>query len=428
MSSDPTGSTPSSEPAVSVQEFRTALRRWLQDTLEPDDPVARGVRRFRALTPADLTAERGLQARLHAAGYAGLTVPTEYGGRGLTAAHQRVFDEETSSYRLPDFGVASMTTALCLRTMLAHSAPDMLRRHVPRILRGEELWAQFFSETEAGSDLAGVRTRATRRDDGWVLDGGKVWSSGAQYCDFGMCLTRTNWKVAKHRGLTWFAVPLDAPGVRIEPIHQIGGEAEFCQEFFDGVVIDDGERIGEVDDGWTVARTVLVLERGFAEEGATVPSLAGEHTDLVALVRASGRAQDPVVRQELATVLTHDYAVAHLEQWIAEYMAGSGGLDAGVAAYAALAAGTFTPERAKAVMRIVGRDAVLWPAGDTERGAPALEYLNSRRKAIAGGTNEVQRNGIGEQVLGLPREPSFDSRMPFDEVLRAARNWSGRVG
>lgn len=412
---------------LGLDDFRAGLRTWFAAHLDADDPVARGARRFRSMTPADLAAERALQARLHAAGYAGLTVPVEYGGRGLGVEHQRVFDQESAAYRLPDFGVTGMTTSLCLRTLLAHATPEMLHRHVPRILSGDELWAQFFSETEAGSDLAGIRTRATRHDDGWVLDGGKVWSSGAQYCDYGMCLTRTDWKVSKHRGLTWFAVPLDAPGVRVEPIHQISGESEFCQEFFDGVLVPDSERIGDVDAGWTVAQTVLVLERGFAEEGATAPSLVGESTDLVALVRRRGLQGDPVVRQELATALTYDFAVSHLEQWTAEYMESSGGLDAGVAAYAALAAGSFTPERAKIAMRLAGTGGILWPAGDNGDGAVAMEYLNSRRKSIAGGTNEVQRNGIGERVLGLPREPSFDSRLPFDEVLRAARNWSGRV-
>ncbi|WP_375501602.1 acyl-CoA dehydrogenase family protein [uncultured Jatrophihabitans sp.] len=411
-----------------LERFRRDARSWLAANLQLDVPGGRGARRFRHLTPEDVTAERALQRRLFDAGYAGIATPTEYGGQGLSQAHQRAFDQEAAAYRLPDFGVVSGTTELCLRTMLAHGGPDLLVGHVPRILAGDEVWAQFFSETEAGSDLAGVRTRAEWRDGRWVINGGKVWSSGAYFCDYGMALTRTNWTVPKHRGLTWFAIPLTAPGVSVLPINQINGDTEFCQEFFDDVTIEDSERIGAVDDGWTVAQTVLVLERGFAEEGATSSAnLAGEVSDLIRLARKSGNSDDPVVRQQVAAAMISDFAVATVEERVQEHMAVNGSADAGVAAYAALAAGVAAPERAKIAIRIAGLHALMWSTDDPGGAVIAEEYLNSRRKAIAGGTNEIQRNAIGERVLGLPREPSFDSRKPFGEVIRDAKNWNGRV-
>lgn len=422
-----TGIRGGAEP-LDVAEYRSAARAWLAANLMPDAVGSRGARRFRHLTAQDVSAERALQRRVFDAGFAGIAIAQKYGGQGLTAAHQRAFDEESAHYRMPDFGVVSGTTELCLRTLLIHAEPEMLVRHVPKILAGGELWAQFFSETEAGSDLAGVRTRAEFQDGAWSINGGKVWSSGAYFCDYGMTLTRTDWAASKHRGLTWLAIALNASGVTVLPISQINGDFEFCQEFFDEVRVPDTERIGAVDDGWTVAQTVLALERGFAEDGATnASSMSGELLDLIQLAIRRGRAKDPVVRQCIGAAMVADFAVEQIEARVHEHVTAAAAADAGVAAYAALAAGAALPERAKAAMHIAGDEGLFWPAGDDGATTVAIDYLNSRRKAIAGGTNEIQRNAIGERVLGLPREPSFDSRKPFGDVLRDAKNWSGRV-
>ncbi len=210
-----------------------------------------------------IDAERPKQRALFDAGYAGITWPVEYGGQGLTPAHERAFLEEAAGHELPDFGyAAAMTFRICGPVMLAHASEEFKQRHLPRMLKGEELWVQFFSEPAAGSDLAGIRTRATRDGDTWILNGAKVWSSFAHLADWGLCLTRTNWSVPKHRGLTWFGVPTDADGVTLRTIRLINGGADFCEEFFDDVAIPDVDRVGDVDEGWTVARTMLVYERG----------------------------------------------------------------------------------------------------------------------------------------------------------------------
>jgi alkylation response protein AidB-like acyl-CoA dehydrogenase len=422
-----------SDEQLDVETFRLQARTWLDEHLERRDPWSTG-RRLRGVdhkTVEGITAQRAVQRRVFEGGYAGISFPSEYGGRGLTEAHERVFNEEAAAYEMADFGVAGGTTfGVCIRTMLAHASPEFLRLHIPRILAGDELWVQFFSEPEAGSDLAGIRTRATRDGDRWILNGSKIWSSGAYYSDYGMCLARTDWNVPKHRGLTWFAVPTTAPGVTVQPIKEINGDAEFCQEFFDDVELTDDDVIGDVDHGWSVAQTMLVFERGGGGTTAVPEPRDARQlpSDLVALARQVGREKDPVVRQLIARAHINDYARDRLSGRIAARMRASNSMDAGIAAYGKLALGVLDPIRARIGMEIGRGAALLWEPGAIEGMTPAVNYLNGRVMSIAGGTNEVQRNGIGERALGLPREPSFDADRPFNEVVRNARNWSGKVG
>ncbi|SQD96683.1 Acyl-CoA dehydrogenase domain protein [Parafrankia sp. Ea1.12] len=414
-----------------LDEYRARARSWIEANLErlPAPAPRRG-----GTGPAAIAAGRALQRRLHEAGYAGITWPREYGGQGLGPQYERAFQQEARGYRLPELGIAGGTTfGVCAMTMLAHASADFLRRHIPRILSGEELFVQFFSEPEAGSDLAGVRTRAVRAGEGWVLNGSKIWSSGAYYADWGMCLARTDWDVPKHRGLTWFAVPVTAPGVTVERIRQITGDAEFCQEFFDDVVLGDGDVIGQVNDGWTVAQTMLMFERGggLSHGTRTTRASTGVAPDLVELARAAGRLADPLTRDLIVRAHVDDVARRALLARLGARMRTDPAQALHLASYAKLVSGVYDPIRADTAMRIGGADAVNWDAvnGDGEPGESlgrkaAVGFLNSRFMSIAGGTNEMQRNSIGERVLGLPREPSFDSGKPFREVLRDARGWS----
>ena len=183
------------------------------------------------VTPEEIAASRVLQRKLFDAGYAGISYPKEYGGRGLTAAHERAFREEAVGYvharlrRRRCGHVRRRSAVRCWRT----PPRSFCGRHVPKILSGDEIWCQFYSEPEAGSDLAGIRTQRGRDGDRWILNGSKIWSTGAYYADWAMCLARTDWDVPKHRGLTWFAVPTDAAGVTIRPIRQINGDAELLR-------------------------------------------------------------------------------------------------------------------------------------------------------------------------------------------------------
>ena len=413
---------------IDVDTFRQQAREWIRANLErrPDD-AEREARRDR--TEASIAAARSLQHKLFEAGFAGITYPAEYGGRGLTAAHERAFREEAAEYVTPDLGVAGgVTFGPIGRSLLAHATAEFLQRHIPKILSGDEIWCQFYSEPEAGSDLAGIRTRATRDGDHWILNGSKIWSSGAYYADWAMCLARTDWDAPKHRGLTWFAVPTDAPGVTVRQIRQITGNAEFCEEFLDDVVVTDADLIGEVNRGWTVTQTMLVYERGAGESNTAVLEPRALAPDLVELARKAGRLQDPLARQAIARAHINDYAQFHLGRNIAARLRAQREPDHAVAAYSKLAAGTYMPVRARLALEIGGSATVAFPSGDESARLPTIDYLGCRQISIAAGTNEMQRNGIGERVLGLPREPSFDSSKPFNEVLRQSREWSGKVG
>jgi alkylation response protein AidB-like acyl-CoA dehydrogenase len=412
---------------IDVDQFRQEAREWIRANLEARPPHTRETGGDR--TPEQMVEARALQRKLFEGGFAGISFPVEYGGRGLTAAHERAFRQEAVGYVTPNLGAAGgVTFGPIARSLLAHATPEFLARHIPKMLSGEELWCQFYSEPEAGSDLAGVRTRATRDGEHWVLNGSKIWSSGAHHADWAMCLARTDWDVPKHRGLTWFAVPTDAKGVTVRQITQINGTAEFCEEFLDDVIVTDADLIGEVNHGWTVTQTMLVYERGAGEDNAAPREPRTLARDLVALAEKVGRTEDPIARQAIARAHINDFAQYHLGKRIAARLQASKTPDAAVAAYSKLAAGVYTPVRARLALEIGGSEALTWAPGEEGGEQAAIDYLNGRQIAIAAGTNEMQRNGIGERVLGLPREPSFDTTKTFNEVLRSSRGWSGKVG
>jgi alkylation response protein AidB-like acyl-CoA dehydrogenase len=418
---------------TALDDYRAQAREWLEANLERRASGDGGARQ-----PWDagndsveyFTRQRALQRRLHEAGYAGITWPEEYGGQGLDAEYERAFNREARRYVLPDLGVAGgATLGVCAPTMLAHASPAFLARHIPGILAGDEIVAQFFSDPDAGSDLAGVRTQAVRDGDRWILNGSKIWSSGAYYADYGMCLARTNWDVPKHRGLTWFLVPTNAAGVTVERIRQINGNSEFCQEFFSDVELTDDDVIGEVNDGWTVTQTMLLYERGAGAsrgEGGRAGT-GGIRRDVMELVAAVDGADDPRVRDLAARIHVDDLARAALNRRLVTLMAADAKRAMNLASYSKLMSGVYDPIRAELMMQIGGRDAVAWPEPSTPCAAAALALLNGRFLAIAGGTAQMQRNAIGERILGLPREPSFDSTKPFRDVVRDAATWSGRV-
>ena len=225
-------------------------RVWVHANLaprEPNSPIA--------MTYGEA---RALQSRIFDAGFAGVAVPAIYGGCGLTLEHQKVWAEEVKGYQVPaplfvSIGILGMT-------LLDHGSDDLKSEHLPKILRGDEVWIQLLSEPSGGSDMGAVMTRATRDGDSWVLNGGKIWTTHADKADYGMCLARTDWDQTKYRGLSMFAVPFSAPGVTVEPIVGQEGGAHFCQEFFDDVALPAGNLVGDENHGWRVAHTLLEHE------------------------------------------------------------------------------------------------------------------------------------------------------------------------
>jgi alkylation response protein AidB-like acyl-CoA dehydrogenase len=370
---------------------------------------------------------------MHQAGYVGITLPAEYGGQSLSKGHQQAWSEESAGYALPAPGgvAGGVTLSVILPTLLAHASEQQKREWIPRMLSSDEIWVQLLSEPGAGSDLAGIHTKAVRDGENWVLTGSKIWSSGAMSADYGICLARTDWDVPKHRGLTWFKVPLHDDRVTVRPVREINGGAEFCEEFLDGVTVDDSMVIGEVNGGWPIAATMLAFERrnvsGQRESAGTASSQRQRRLapDLVELAVARGAAADPVVRQLIARAHINDYVQAELAARVmAAMMAGTA--DPAGASLIKLGLGVIAPLRAAAAMEIGGRRGIAWADGEPGDAA-AVNFLNGRIMSIAGGSNQIQRNIIGERILGLPREPSADSDKPFREVLRDASRWGTKA-
>jgi len=420
----------SASPAtVDLDAYRAGAREWIAANLPRREPGAE-LRGTHDITPDELERDRALQRAQYGAGYVGITVPVEYGGQGLTNKHQRIFNEESAGYAVPaPGGVAShVTFGVVIPTLLRFASEEQKRAWIPKMLRGDEIWVQLLSEPGAGSDLAGILTRATRDGDRWVLDGTKVWSSGARCCNFGICLARTDWDVPKHKGLTMFKVPLLDARVTVRPIREINGSTEFCEEFLDDVVVGDDMVVGELNGGWAVANALLGFERSAGAGSERAGSGGGRRLapDLVALAEARGLEREHATRQLIARAHVNDWVESELIKRVGEAMM-AGRADPTIASLIKLDMGIIQPLRAAAAMELAGRNALAWETdGDDGHGA-ALNFLNGRIWSIAGGSNQIQRNIIGERILGLPREPTADADKPFREVLADAKQWGTKT-
>lgn len=401
-----------------VEDFCARAERWLAANMPP---LGDG---WNDRSDERRDRERDLQRRLWDGGFAGICFPREYGGLGLTPEHQRAFTRSSAQYDMP-FSLNVPTLGILAATLVEFGTHEQKLRHLPAILRGEELWVQFLSEPSGGSDLAGCLTRADRDGDVFVLNGSKIWSSAAYASDYAMCLARTNWDVPKHRGLTMFIMGIHQPGVTVEQIRQVDGSLEFCQEFFDDVEIPVEDVVGEIDDGWTVASRLLVHERMAVGGGSPYTSGAsvmhdssGADMRFVDLVRGSGRTGDPHVRQLVAE--------AHIRQLVAGQLVGriTQGIATGVMPPPAgsimkLFGATNVMRRSEIGLELAGESVVAWAPGEPPPGARAgLDSLSRQGISLGGGSNEIQRNIIAERLLGMPREHAADREVPYREVRR----------
>jgi alkylation response protein AidB-like acyl-CoA dehydrogenase len=398
-----------------LEAFRLRARGWLAENLPL---LPEGVNN-RQQSLADDTGgrDRRLQRQLFDGGFAGLCFPSEYGGQGLSRAHQRAFTQESLRYQMPTlFNVP--TLSILAPTLLDFGTEEQKKRHIPAILRGDELWVQFLSEPSGGSDLAGSVTQATRDGDVFIMSGSKIWSSGAHRSDYAMCLARTDVHVPKHQGLTMF--------IEVQPIAMVNGLAEFCQEFFDDVAIPAENVIGAVNDGWTVASRLLYHERDAVGGGSPyVSGVAmanagggGQRSGLVELARATGQADDPVVRQLVAEAWVNDRVQAQLTERMTLGIR-AGALPAPAGSLARLFAATNGERRHDIGLEIAGTGAGAWVDGDPAGTWGAL-FLMRQADSLGGGSTEMQRNIISERVLGMPREYAADRDRPFDEVRHNA--------
>lgn len=408
-----------SETMEPVEDFRARARAWLAESMPP---LGDG---WNDRSDERRERERELQALLWQGGFAGICFPAEYGGLGLSLEHQRAFTEESAPYDMP-FSLNVPTLGILAATLVEFGTHEQKLRHLPAILRGEELWVQFLSEPSGGSDLAGCLTRADRDGDVFVMNGSKIWSSAAYASDYAMCLARTNWDVPKHRGLTMFIMKIHQPGVTVEQIRQVDGTLEFCQEFFDDVTIPASDVVGEVDDGWNVASRLLIHERLAVGGGSPYTSGAsighdsgGADSTMVDAAREAGTDHDPHVRRLVAEAHVRQMVAGQLVKRVTQGMA-SGAMAPPAGSLIKLFGATNVMRRTEIGLEIAGAGVVAWPPGSEGAGAQLGQASLSRQGvSLGGGSNEIQRNIISERLLGMPREAAADREIPYRDVRRS---------
>lgn len=398
------------EDSAAAAEFRARARAFLDARLEPK----RGDLGRSDVGANDLEALREAvdwQATLFDAGFACLTWPTEYGGQAATPELQVVWNQEEERYRHPAKLFAIQHGNLG-PTLQLWGSEDQKDTYLRRMARGDDLWCQLFSEPAAGSDLAGLRTKAVRDGDDWIVDGQKIWTSNAFHARLGMLVARTDPTVPKHAGLTYFLIDMKSPGVSVRPIQTMGGSSHFCEVFFDGLRVPDRNRIGGVGDGWRVSVTTLMNERTLAG-GYPITSLEELMTLAASLPGArSGTAlDDRAVRERIAEFQVKakglDFTLNRALSAISQ------GREPGPEnSIIKLVAARLNQEICAFGMEIQGAAGIL----ATEPSSYAHRYLDAPGGRLAGGTDEILRNILAERVMGLPSDSRADKGIPFDEI------------
>ena len=413
------------EPQESVEAFRLRAREWIKANLGPlqpwdvdqncenDDEERKAVAR-----------DRALQRRLYDGGFAGLCFPKEYGGQGLTPAHQRAFCEELAGHEYPS-RFAVPTFSPCASIILECGTTEQKVRHLPAILKGDEVWVQMLSEPGGGSDVAGATTSAVRdpATGDWIINGSKVWTSRAWWADWGLILARTNWNVPKHQGLTVFLVPLQQPAIEIRRIERLNGESEACEEFLTDVRVPESDRMSEIDGGWTVGQRWMFHERmGHNSPWVTRPvglkQTETKEPTLVAVARRAGRLDDPAAQELIGEGRALKIVTHELQRRIASAAAsGKGNVD--LSSIDRLFRGLAGVRQATIALELAGEQAAAWTEEEeADTGSQGMRYLMRQVGCIGGGTTEISRNVVAERVLGMPREPSGDKGIPFRDVPR----------
>ena len=393
--------------------FRAEAKSWLaENSGKYLKPLPSGMSEAEVLVEA-----KEWQAKKAAGGYAAITWPKEFGGLGGSPMQKVIFEQEESQYHLPP-NVFAIGLGMCIPTMMAFAKPDQLKHHVPLALSGQTVWCQLFSEPAGGSDLAALRTKAERDGDDWIINGQKIWTSGAQFSDFGILVTRTDPTAPKHEGLTFFFLDMKSPGIEIKPIKQASGGKGFNEVYFTDVRIPDTQRLGEVGDGWKVSLTTLMNERLSISEnqqrGVSVQ-------ELMKLAETIETGNGPAIENKAVR--------GNLADWYAKYM----GLRNGrYRTMTALSQGERPgPEASinKAVFAVMLQEMASYgldlmdsagtmydPELEQFRRTFAETYMASPGLRIAGGTDEILRNIIAERVLGMPADIRVDKGIPFNEI------------
>jgi alkylation response protein AidB-like acyl-CoA dehydrogenase len=415
----------------SVEAFSGRARNWLAANMPP---LPFGQSAF-ATGPSTRPDEeelarvarcRELQRLLFDGGMAGICVPRQYGGQGLTLAHQEAFNQEIVGYDYPmETQVPTFTP--CMAVLLEFGTEEQKQRHVPAMLKGEEIWMQLLSEPSGGSDVAGAQTTAVRDGNEWVVNGSKIWTTGAWWADWGLLLARTNWDVPKHRGLSVFMLRMQQAGIEIHRIEMLNGSKEFCQEFMTDLRVPDSDRIGEVDQGWTVGTRWMYHERTVSGGSLYITRPAGPR---------SGRGPQSGSRtlaQRISTAhhldrdrrleLVGEFRAVELVEVALSSRIGegisTGRMSDQAAGITRLFGGARGVRLATIAFELDGPASVAWSTEEEELGPSGIWFLMRQSSCIGGGTTEMSRNVVSERVLGMPRERTFDKDVPFRDVPRA---------
>jgi alkylation response protein AidB-like acyl-CoA dehydrogenase len=384
--------------------FRAQCRTWLDEhaSLRPETGRAELWKLLRPRSDEDdrlgIETAKLWQSRKADAGYAGIHWPVEYGGRGLSAIMAGIFKEEEDRYDVPanSFQVGIDMVG---PTLIAHGTDAQQRTHLNEVRSGKEVWCQMFSEPEAGSDLAGLQCRADRDGDEFVVNGQKVWSSGSHSADWGILLVRTDREGPKHHGITYLLLDMSTPGVEVRPLRQIDGASHFSEVFFTDVRVPVANVVGEIDDGWRVAMTTLTSERSAIGGGGMV-----QFREIVLLARQMGVEHDPVIRQRLARMHTL-FEISRFLGYRVRTAVSRGEVPGAESSVIKLHISRQYEEGGDAFLEMLGAHGMLWHDDAPFDGWFVDLFLAQWAPRIGGGTDQIQRNIVGERVLGLPKEP-----------------------
>ncbi len=414
-------------PDLSLDDFRAEAAAFLDASAEPRDTDQRFVwgegddelALFEEVDPEDeqrqLAEAKAWRAKRFDAGLGYISGPAQYGGRELPAAFDRAYAQLEAKYAVPDQSFFGIGLGMVAPTILAHATDVVKDAYLAKMYRGDLVGAQLFSEPGAGSDLAGLQTKAVRDGDEWIVTGQKVWTSGAQYSDIGEVICRTDADLPKHKGLTGFVVDMHAPGVEVVPLRQMTGGASFNEVFFNEVRVPDDHRLGDVNQGWTVALTTLMNERASIGAGGGGGGLGlANSVRLAEMLRHFGLDQDPVHRQALADLYIK-FQVAKFTNQRALDKIKAGQAPGPEMSIAKMALTQNLTQTADFVAGVLGARLIA-DTGEWGTYAWSQFVLGTPGMRIAGGTDEVLRNIVGERVLGLPKDAGIDSTTPFKDL------------
>ncbi len=390
-------------------EFRAEARAWLEANVPTEAEMAGMDGMARA---------KFWQKRKADAGWACIRWPEEYGGRGANAIEQVILGQEESKIDAPETGVFSIGQGMAAPTLMTWADEEAKQRFIPRLASGEDIWCQLFSEPAGGSDLAALRTKAEKDGDDWVINGQKIWTSGAHYSDWGILVVRTDPNVPKHKGLSYFYIDMKSPGIEIKPIKQISGESNFNEVYFTDVRVPDSQRLGEVGQGWQVSLTTLMNERASIGAGGGGTKFSSvKHLAQSVEIDGKPAIEDSAVRAKLATWYVQEAGLKYTSYRTLSALS-RGEIPGPENSIGKLVGGMKSQDMASFAIDLLEQQGIVRDR-ETDEAFEALfqdTYMGIPGLRIAGGTDEIMANIIAERVLGLPQEPRMDKGIPFTEV------------